>query len=546
MEKILFAINIRQAEEFIEASLTKKYPSKYAFVGSVLHKDNLIEKMRATTPDIVIVREGLPGPTNLFELVVKAKLSFPSTRFIFIAGPRKPGDAFMQKLFGYQIYDIIAGSKLNVALILDMIVNPTSFKEASIWAAPPELRAEGFDVDVEDEEPRESGEEIIDIIGIEDKKAPTPTPTSKKQPGKGTGTIVLPIGKNNKSNPVDEDMLAQMAEMQAEIDRLKKENKSKKAPTPLTNKVSSMAPKAPSQKKPIIGIKDNSQALKSQYLGKDKIVTFFGAKNGIGTTTIAYNVAMELAYRKRNVLYIEVNDFNPMIPYWYDVYQNLGLNNGIDKAVLGFETGINKDIDEALITREELIRNSPDSMAENFKLFPKTLDYLFFSEEYIESRNKQIISSNSFSQILLYFMQQLNYNYLILDINTHTDQSIIETALTFSNMNYIVVSQEFSSIGYYQTFFNKLKQKGMDFSKKDDGKKDLSDKNSVIINRYIPKAEFNQRQIKEWLEEPDIFIVPDNSKDIADLSFNGLPIMKNTKNKDFAIGIASIANDIES
>ena len=202
------------------------------------------------------------------------------------------------------------------------------------------------------------------------------------------------------------------------------------------------------------------------------------------------------------------------------------------------------DIDNSLITREELIQEG-GSLSDDFKKFPPTLDYLFFSAEYIESKSKPIISSNSFSQVLLYFMQQLNYNYLILDINTNIDQGIIETALTFSNKNFILCSQEFSSIGYYQRFFEILRRKGLDFTKKENGKKDLSDKNSFIINRYIHKAKFNLRAIKDWLDNPELFIVADNAKDIADLSFSCSPIIKNTTNKEFAFQIAEIANSIE-
>ena len=38
----------------------------------------------------------------------------PFIRIIFIAGDRKPGDAFLAALVQYEVYDILIGSKVNV------------------------------------------------------------------------------------------------------------------------------------------------------------------------------------------------------------------------------------------------------------------------------------------------------------------------------------------------------------------------------------------------------------------------------------------------
>ena len=66
------------------------------------------------------------------------------------------------------------------------------------------------------------------INDIEDKKAPKQNPLN---PGKSGGTLVLPIGKgngNNNNDDADEEMLKEMARMQAEIAALKKQNKQKR------------------------------------------------------------------------------------------------------------------------------------------------------------------------------------------------------------------------------------------------------------------------------------------------------------------------------
>jgi hypothetical protein len=207
-------------------------------------------------------------------------------------------------------------------------------------------------------------------------------PATTKKPNKG-GNIVL--ANNGKQN----DFSAEIGNLQDENEALKrqlndiqkslnKNNQNQHLPMDY-NGTNALAPKMPKQQTNVgfPNILRGGNMFEPKYSGKDKIITFYGAKNGIGTTTVAYNVALELAFRRKNVLYIELNDVNPMIAYWYDVYSNLALNNGIDKAILGFETGINKDIDESLITREELIVNSNPTLADNFKKFPKIYFEIF-------------------------------------------------------------------------------------------------------------------------------------------------------------------------
>ena len=307
MEKILFAIGMKEAETYIKDSLTSMYPNKYNFVGECVHKGDLVDKVKSTTPDIVIIKEGLPGPNDIFTLCCQLKRAFPKTRVIFAAYDRKPGDKFLQKLATFQIYDILSGTKLNINKIIELILNPADFSYGAQFLMAAEDQLEGFEVKVEDEQREDTLEStILSTTMIEDKKAPKQNPLN---PGKSGGTLVLPIGKgngNNNNDDADEEMLKEMARMQAEIAALKKQNK-QMAEAPIVPKGGNkIAPKNPNSLGglPSIITRGTNPAAHSQFYGKDKIVTFYGAKNGIGTTTVAYNVAMELAYRKKNVLYI--------------------------------------------------------------------------------------------------------------------------------------------------------------------------------------------------------------------------------------------------
>lgn len=537
-QKILFAIGNRDAEDFIKDKLLNK-SDEFEFVGNAVHKDMIIDLIKSNSPDILILREGLDGKQDIFSLAKNIKYNFTYVRIIFLSADRKVGDINLANLVSYQIYDIIVGSKTNIEEIIDCILKPKKMEDVKKYLPVDEIFSEkDFDNNPEEKEKIENPTEQIigeinNPVSLLDKAFNKKVSKSK---GKGTTVKVVGVGENSEDiTKLKKNVDNLTDELNAlKNQKIKPQIKEPLLPKEIINKKDRII------KPPIKRIWTNPE----RFFGKDKIVTFWGAKNGVGTTTVAFNVAMDLALRKNKVLYIEFNENNPMIGYWLYIFDNLGTENGIDKAILGLETGNVRDINNSIITRLELIENNPDN-ADSLKKFPPTLDYMFFSAEYIETKNKPILSNNSFSQMLLYMMQQLNYNYLIVDMNTQSDFSLIETALTFSNRNYIVISQEFSTIGYYQSFFTKLERKGISFVNEVSGQKNGIDKNSFVLNRYDTNIKFNLRIIKEWLETSNIFTLCSNDSEIADLSFNLKPTMVYTKNNKFKNDISLIATDIE-
>lgn len=549
--KILFAIGSREAEDYIMNSLNNDVADEYDFVGAAVYKENLIELINSKKPDILIIREGLDGNVDIFDLAKNITRDFPFIRVIFISADRKIGDKKLAELVGYHIFDIVSGTTVSLSFVIDLVKKPQTFAEASKYLPKKEdlISEKDFtgleNIDEDDKDKDIKGETIIESELIPDEL--TANDKLNKEPSlleiaQAKLLERIKSGKNKQKDTnngeLTEEQSLDLKKVLEEINKLKEKSDEKdKKEKGLGKNDKIPIPNSPTRKRPEKNIFSN----KEKFFGKDKIVTFWGAKNGIGTTLISYNVAMDLALRNYKVLFVEFNEKNPMIPYWFDVYGKMPPDSGIDKAVLGFETGNYQDVDNSVITRQELIIN----VGPSFKSFPPTLDYLFFSSEYLERRDKPIISRNSLSQVLLHYMRHLDYNYIILDMNTNSDVLLVENALTFSNKNYIVASQEFSSIGYYQLFFSNLAKKGLDFSKKYDGSKDASEKNSFIINRFDNKADFNLRTIVDWLVSKKVFTVCDNSSDIYNLSFSGLPIMLKSNNKIFKQNIRDISTDIE-
>lgn len=570
--RILFAIGNRNAEEYLEKLLKKRNedralndePKKiYEFVGSAVHKDNIVNLIKTKGPDVLILREGFEGFKNIppgsqtkevpeiYEFAKSLKRGFPNLRIVFLAGQREIGDANLGNLVAYNIYDLLVGSSLNIKDVADLIDNPRDFKQASIYLPTNGDLIEDFEAETKKEE----DSLVIDkkeFLVVEEKEVPIENKTVKESlPVAPGGDVVVAIDKQQGNQ--DSLMNKLMSGAKNVKDNAKNVIDSNKSN--MVNKQINSNEVRPEKKQSNNFLGRDSFARPNQrlrpgrntniYMGKDKIITFYGSKNGVGTSLISFSIAMELALRKNRVLYIEYNDMNPTIAYWLGAYDAISYEDGIDKAVLGYETNSLKDVNEAIITMQSLVRSGGD-FAEIFKKYPPTLDLLFFSEDYLLRRDKEPISSTSFTQVLLYYMQQMNYNYIIVDMRTGTNLAIVEKALTFSNKNYILLTQDISSLGYCKQFFDVLDKKGLDFSIKHNGKKSGGDKNNYIVNRYYNNVSLKEKVFKEWFDTTNIFTVPEITDEMYDITLNCLPIMKVVRNKDYRMSISNIASDIET
>lgn len=567
--RILFAIGNRSAEEYIQNLLLEKNnereqkeePTKnYEFVGYAVHKDNIIDLIKTKGPDILILREGLDGFKNIppgsetnevpeiFSFAMRVKKDFPNLRIIFLAGARNVGDKNLGKIVSFNIYDVLVGSTLKVTDVANLIDTPNTFKDVSKYLPGEEDLFDDFEVDEKEKKDKITIDKKEFIVSEE--AVPTKKEESLNVASGGDVVVVAGDGqKNSKGLEVVGSLFNNLMGQKGTKENSDNTSKSpieqikEKVPVPNENPFANkIKPRPNVPRRPAGGRNVNI------YTGKDKIITFYGSKNGIGTTIASFSVAMELALRKNKVLYIEYNDENPMIASWLGVYDATNYEDGIDRAILGYETSSLKDANNAITTKANLVKGSEegDGFTNSLKKYPSTLDMLFFSGAYLLRRDKEPISSTSFTQLLLYYMQQLNYNYIIVDINSNANIGIIEKALTFSNKNYIVISQELSSIVYCQQFFENLNRKGLDFISKTNGNKSVNGKNNYIINRYSRRISLKEIKIREWLETKNTFTIPENTEEINELSFQCLPIVLASKNREFRESISNIASDIEN
>lgn len=134
MVKIYFALGHQDLENYIKSSkplLEKKIGDTVQFTGAAIYREGIIKNIENNPPDILLLREGLTGTTNISDIVYQIRMKFPSIRIIFIAGDRNAGDPLLSTLVNYGIYDILVGNRVNAKDLLRKICKANTLADVS-------------------------------------------------------------------------------------------------------------------------------------------------------------------------------------------------------------------------------------------------------------------------------------------------------------------------------------------------------------------------------------------------------------------------------
>ena len=548
-ERILYAIGYKEAEEYITKILSE-FDNRFEVVGSVNDQESILSFIREKDVNVLVIREGLKGSDDIFKIVFHIRLNFPDIRIVFMAKNRKVGDLYLARLVAFSIFDILAGERISTKSIANLIVNPQNFNEVKSLLPPVDSDVELFT------------DEELKVIEVIDQAEPDKELNNSKNPLYVIGSKLKSIKSND--SVVDEN--EEIIEDSEEPEELITNSEQDEVPTETTtigNKLIDTSIKIPMDdidiQKDIQIIIDAVEKKRSKETesdediygnnkqpfyptnfyrngGRQKIITFYGAKSGIGNTVVSLNVAVNLSLNGNRVIFIELNYKTPSTPYWFDMTTE---EQGLDFALMGMESHNFQDVGKSIMTKEKLLKRESE-MGSSHKKFPPSLDFLFFSENYIKRLEKTNINTNTFKDLLMFLMYQEGYDYVVLDLYSGADSLLIESCLIFSTINAILTTQDVSSIGYWLKFSNHLKRKGIEFDNND--KRNTKNKNIYITNRYFKDGKLKDKNIQEWLEVNNLFTVPENSKEINDSTLEALPTLLMSRNKQFKESINNITN----
>ena len=127
MNKILYAINFRQAED----QLSRLIASEYIPVGAVTYREAILDQLEKSGADTVLLRETLPGSMSWEKILKQIRLTYPNVRIVMICEERQKRDPFLQMLVGLGIYDIINSDRPTISEMSSYVLNPRTYRDAA-------------------------------------------------------------------------------------------------------------------------------------------------------------------------------------------------------------------------------------------------------------------------------------------------------------------------------------------------------------------------------------------------------------------------------
>ena len=228
---------------------------------------------------------------------------------------------------------------------------------------------------------------------------------------------------------------------------------------------------------------------------KCKVITTFSNKGGIGKTSIAVNLAMEIAnITKEKVALVDLN------MQMGDITTFLNLDPSFDTSY---------------------VINNLDRIDETFLLttleqYNKTSLYVLADPPDIEQA--EIITSEDITT-LINILRNV-FSYIVIDTTSSFDAKTI-TALDNSDLILLVSIINLPSIRNCQRCFDLFKKLG--YSK---------DKIKLIINRYMEADDIKIEDVEEVLDHKVFFKIPNNYYTIINSINKGIPICDASPNSN--------------
>lgn len=275
-----------------------------------------------------------------------------------------------------------------------------------------------------------------------------------------------------------------------------------------------------------------------------QIITFMGGKTGVGNSQVSFNVALNLAENGYKVIYLDLNDKFSSIDYLLQ----LGYTDaGIDTAFKAFEDSNYNLIDLSTVTIDKILANidSDNFLYKTYSKLPKTLDFMFFSQKYMErffpeefiNEEEEIkeINPSLLKDLNMYLLMTGGYDYVILDVPSDINNKVVEYALIYSSKIFFTVTQDVSIIGHHISDIKIMNKKGINYR----------DKFYYLLNKY-ENASMSLKDVYLLLsdvlklESFNIVPIPNISKDIINSNYSGTPVLWNVKSKEFKNAFSEI------
>lgn len=585
--RLLFAINHKQAEEGISARIKPDY----LVVGAVQYREAVISSLISTEADVLLIRESLPGSLNFFSLIKDIRTQLPHVRIVCMVNERDdPKDKMLPGLVSLGIYDILNMNTISINDICSYVLNPRTFRDVVHYyegvpaIAQPEKEKEGAeppepvkkkpwaighkkpvqasvepepavkvpeitantsvvapDYDamrkaIQEEADRKAQakiEEIATAMAKTGNKEISKTLEAQKkayelllQEKEAVDQQKFQITKEldasvRKVHALEQELktaketgTAAVQEMATQLESLKttedpewfSEQMSKwsQQEHDYQVKIEQLNKEVAENKGHVIDVSTMTDAdyiipdTVANYVpagdGTPQVCLFSGTKHGVGNTTVALNIATELANQGHKTLLIEMN---PHYPLLNEFFEFINVQRGIDTAISSMRVG-NITAVEAAVIKPHGLTSTSKQLDKVYKQLPPALHFMLFSNLYLKQEKNKVNAPFTVKDMTSLFHQlttRMGYAYIIVDVQPDDAMSdILIRAEGLVNQMTFTCTQDPHSVSIAGILISELTK---------NGGKQLLDKTKIIVNQFSPDNHLSVEKIAKWLNLPE-------------------------------------------
>lgn len=573
MKKIFLAIGFKDLENFLKESkpiIEKHLGETVEFAGEAVYRGGIVQGVTYYKPDIVIIREGLPGNEEFSEIILNLKLNYPDIRIIFLAGNREVGDALLATLVQYGIYDLIVGSKLDCTEIIKKIIRPNTLSDVAYFL--PKIKVDertNKKIFEAPEMPNLTTDQPQVIKSINDFDEDTSSKRVNVEEEDDDDIFVIDEDDfdENIENDFDENIQVKnsIEEIQEKVqEEVQEETEEEK----LRNMRNTYVPKTKNIKldieKDIQNKKVNTDEKRINYTNEkqegsffgnlfkgnkknvervsQQVLTFIGGSRGTGNSQISFNIALDLAERGYKTMYMDLNDKFSPISYIYQLgYSDAGIENLLNSFKTSNYTNMNLGISNS--SKILTVTDKDDFLYKTYSKLPKNIDFLFFSEDYmnrdLNNTNSEIVEGKYLKDLIIYLFTNNSYDFIVIDTPSDIYNELTENALIYSSKIFFTITQDVGVIGNHIKDLKVMIKKGINFK----------EKFYYLLNKY-ENAGISNRDIETLISNDlrfkglDMITIPNINKEILTNNFEGVPLIWNVKSKEFKTAFSKIIQTI--
>lgn len=244
-----------------------------------------------------------------------------------------------------------------------------------------------------------------------------------------------------------------------------------------------------------------------KYKGKCKIISVFSNKGGIGKTSLATNLALELSkITKENVALIDMNFQTGDITTFLDLKPSFNISYMLEN--LG-------KINETFLL----------STLERYK---RTNLYVLADPPYFKQADN--IQPKQISKLLETLKD--TFSYIVIDAEASFDGKNI-TALDNSDLVFLVTVANLPALRNTQRCLELFDKLGYD-----------KEKTRIIVNRYIENDEIKEEDVEKVLSKKVYWKIPNNYFAIMSAINKGIPVNELSPTSNVALCYKQLAQDI--